>query len=175
MSFKEPSFGVWESTCGPLTQRRLRKYVLELNVRTYTSAYVLNTHTFSRTWISKERSVCASGWKRNWVIRGLRNRGVHICTHVIAVRACVYMEPRQGEAAPKLHIAMPTSCVGRRLGRRWWWRGQWWWWWWWLVNANDGGGGRDHYRTAFATHSAVSVLPVNGTRVVLSLTVESLK
>jgi len=45
-----------------------------------------------------------------------------------------------------------------------------------VVNANDGGGGgRDHYRTAFATHSAVSVLPVNGTRVVFSLVVESLK
>lgn len=45
-----------------------------------------------------------------------------------------------------------------------------------VVNANDGGGGgRDHYRTAFATHSAVSVLPVNGTRVVFSLAVESLK
>jgi len=41
------------------------------------------------------------------------------------------------------------------------------------VNANDsgsgGGGGSDRYRTAFATHSAVSVLPVNGTRVVFSL------
>lgn len=39
-----------------------------------------------------------------------------------------------------------------------------------MVNANDGGGGggRDHYRMAFATHSAVSVLPVNGTRVVFS-------
>lgn len=38
------------------------------------------------------------------------------------------------------------------------------------VNANDGGGGGggDHYRMAFATHSAVSVLPVNGTRVVFS-------
>lgn len=34
-----------------------------------------------------------------------------------------------------------------------------------VVNANDGGGGSDHYRTAFATHSAVSVLPVNGTLV----------
>jgi hypothetical protein len=42
------------------------------------------------------------------------------------------------------------------------------------FNANDsgggdGGGGSDRYRTAFATHSAVSVLPVNGTRVVFSL------
>ena len=42
-----------------------------------------------------------------------------------------------------------------------------------VVNANDGGGGgggggRDRYRTAFATHSAVSVLPVNGTHVVFS-------
>jgi len=39
-----------------------------------------------------------------------------------------------------------------------------------VVNANDGGsgGGRDHYRTAFATHSAVSVLPVNGTHVCFS-------
>lgn len=44
-----------------------------------------------------------------------------------------------------------------------------------VVNANDCGGGGDHYRTAFATHSAVSVLPVNGTRVVFSLVVESLK
>lgn len=34
-----------------------------------------------------------------------------------------------------------------------------------VVNANDGGGSSDHYRTAFATHSAVSVLPVNGTLV----------
>lgn len=31
------------------------------------------------------------------------------------------------------------------------------------------GGGGDHYRTAFATHSAVSVLLVNGTLVVFSL------
>lgn len=39
-----------------------------------------------------------------------------------------------------------------------------------VVNANDAGGGDgDHYRAAFATHSAVSVLPVNGTRVVFSL------
>jgi len=39
-----------------------------------------------------------------------------------------------------------------------------------VVNTNDAGsGGGDHYRTAFATHSAVSVLPVNGTRVVFSL------
>jgi len=38
------------------------------------------------------------------------------------------------------------------------------------VNANDsGGGGNDRYRAAFATHSAVSVLSVNGTRVVFSL------
>jgi len=39
-----------------------------------------------------------------------------------------------------------------------------------VVVANDGGGsgGRDHYRMAFATHSAVSVLTVNGTRVVFT-------
>lgn len=47
-------------------------------------------------------------------------------------------------------------------------------------DGNDGGGGAgarggggagaaDHYRTAFATHSAVSVPPVNGTRVIFSL------
>lgn len=45
-----------------------------------------------------------------------------------------------------------------------------------VVNANDaGGGGGDHYRTAFATNSAVSVLPVNGTRVVFSFAVARLK
>lgn len=101
----------------------------------------------------------------------LRNRGVHICTHVIDMRACVYMEPRRGEAVPKLPYrhanflrrtqAWPPTMMTRIVV---------------VVNANDGGGGgRDHYRTAFATHSAVSVLPVNGTRVVFSLVVESFK
>lgn len=53
-----------------------------------------DTHTHMRLciWISKERFMCAS-WRRwSWAIQGLRNR---ICTHVIVVHACVYMEPRE--------------------------------------------------------------------------------
>lgn len=80
------------------------------------------------------------------------------------------MELRREEAAPKLRIAdflrrmqaWPPMMMTRTVVV--------------VVNANDGGGsGRDRYRMAFATHSAVSVLPVNGTRVVSSLAVESLK
>lgn len=78
------------------------------------------------------------------------------------------MELRREEAAPKLHIAsflrrmqarplmMMTRTATATATVV-------------VVNANDGGGGgRDRYRMAFATHSAVSVLPVNGTRVVFS-------
>jgi len=95
-----------------------------------------------------------------------------IATHISArtwlCSVCVYMEPREeagSSETPYRHAnflrrtqAWPPMIVTRTTEPAVV-----------VVNANDAGsGGGDHYRTAFATHSAVSVLSVNGTRVVFS-------
>lgn len=121
----------------------------------------------SRTWISKEQFVCASRWKRKAAWFGVceiaylhaRDRRACMCLYGAATRRGSSETPyrhanflRRTQAWPPMMMTRTVVVVVVVM-----------------VNANDGGGGsRDHYRTAFATHSAVSVLPVNGTHVVFS-------